>query len=72
MNEFKTCDKCRGFDSEELIKRLKEIDSNANIVVACQSMCAIGAKKARKQQAEIENYKAIEISERDDIIHLLL
>lgn len=44
MNEFKTCDKCRGFNSEELVNKLKEIDSNANIIVGCQSMCAIGSR----------------------------
>lgn len=45
MNEFKTCNKCSGFDSEDLIKKLKELDSNAKVIVGCQSMCAIGAKK---------------------------
>lgn len=45
MNEFKTCNKCRGFNSEELVEKLKEVDSNAKIVVACQSMCAIGASR---------------------------
>ncbi len=42
MNEFKTCNKC--FNSFELIERLKKLDSNAKIMVACQSMCAVGAK----------------------------
>ena len=45
MNEFKTCNKCRGFDSDELVEKLKELDSNAKIIVACQSMCAIGAQR---------------------------
>jgi len=45
MNEFKTCDKCRGFNSEELVEKLKEVDSEAKIIVACQSMCAVGNKK---------------------------
>ena len=26
-------------------KALKELDTNANILVGCQNMCAIGAKK---------------------------
>ena len=45
MNEFKTCNICKGFDSELLVSKLKELDSNANIVVGCQNMCAIGAKR---------------------------
>jgi uncharacterized protein YuzB (UPF0349 family) len=45
MNEFKTCNKCTGFNSEELINKLKLLDSNAKIMVGCQNMCAIGAKK---------------------------
>ena len=44
MNEFKTCNKCSSFDGNELSKTLKEIDSEARIIVACQSMCAVGAK----------------------------
>lgn len=45
MNEFKTCNKCGGFNTDELVDKLKKIDSNAKIMVACQSMCAIGAKR---------------------------
>lgn len=45
MNEFKTCNKCMGFNSEELVNKLKDIDNNANIIVGCQNMCAIGAKR---------------------------
>lgn len=44
MNEFKTCNKCSGFNSDELVGKLKELDSNAKIIVGCQSMCAIGYK----------------------------
>lgn len=44
MNEFKTCNKCRGFNSDEIVKRLKELDSNAKIIVGCQSMCSIGSR----------------------------
>lgn len=45
MNEFKTCNICQGFDHEVLVDKLKELDSNADIVLGCQSMCAIGAEK---------------------------
>lgn len=45
MNEFKTCNICKGFDSEELINKLKEVDPDAEVFVGCQNMCAIGAKK---------------------------
>lgn len=45
MNEFKTCNKCSGFNSDELVLKLKEVDSTAKIMVACQSMCAVGVKK---------------------------
>jgi len=44
MNEFKTCNKCSGFDGDELARRLKELDSSAKVIVACQSMCAVGYK----------------------------
>lgn len=45
MNEFKTCNICKGFDSEELVRRLKELDDKSSIQLGCQSMCAIGATK---------------------------
>lgn len=45
MNEFKTCDICKGFNSEELVKKLKELDDKASISIGCQSMCAIGATR---------------------------
>ena len=45
MNEFRICDKCKGFDCNEFITKLKEIDESAKIVIGCQSMCAIGSKK---------------------------
>lgn len=44
MNEFKTCNKCSGFDSEDLVNKLKKLDSTAKVIVGCQSMCAIGYK----------------------------
>lgn len=45
MNEFKVCDICEGVNSESLIKRLKELDSEAEIIVGCQGFCGIGATK---------------------------
>ena len=45
MNEFKVCDICDAVNSESLIKRLKEIDVEAKIVVGCQGFCGIGATK---------------------------
>lgn len=45
MNEFKVCDICAAVNSESIIKRLKEIDPNAKIIVGCQGMCAVGATK---------------------------
>ena len=45
MNEFKICNKCRGYDFEELKKELEKLDPSAKIMVGCQSMCAIGAKR---------------------------
>ena len=44
MSEFRVCDKCKGFDYKELVGKLKEIDNDSNILVGCQSMCAIGNK----------------------------
>ena len=44
MNEFKTCNKCSGFDSEDLVNKLKKLDSDAKVIVGCQSMCAVGFK----------------------------
>lgn len=45
MNEFKICNKCRGYDFDKLKKELEKLDSSAKIIVGCQSMCAIGAKR---------------------------
>lgn len=46
MNEFRICDKCRGTNMESLVPKLKEIDSDAKIVIGCQNMCGIGRTKA--------------------------
>lgn len=45
MNEFKTCNICKGFDGNLLKEKLIELDPNAIIDIKCQSMCAIGAKR---------------------------
>lgn len=45
MNEFKVCDICEAVNSESIIKRLKEIDPTAEIIVGCQGFCAVGATK---------------------------
>lgn len=45
MNEFKICNKCKGYDFEVLKKELEKLDTSAKIMVGCQSMCAIGAKR---------------------------
>lgn len=45
MNEFKTCNICKGFDGDLLATKLRELDKDAVIDVKCQSMCAIGSKK---------------------------
>jgi uncharacterized protein YuzB (UPF0349 family) len=45
MNEFKTCNICKGFNGDLLGEKLRELDSKALIDIKCQGMCAIGAKK---------------------------
>ena len=45
MNEFKICNKCRGYDFDKLKKELEKLDTSAKIMVGCQSMCAIGDKR---------------------------
>ena len=45
MNEFKTCNLCKGFNSDSLVEKLKKLDPNANIIVGCQSFCAVGANR---------------------------
>lgn len=45
MNEFKVCDICAAVNSESIIKRLKEIDPDADIIVGCHGFCGIGATK---------------------------
>lgn len=45
-NEFRVCDKCKGTNIKTLIPKLKEIDSDASIIVGCQNLCGIGRTKS--------------------------
>lgn len=42
MNEFKVCDICEADISDSLIAKLKEIDSQAEIIVGCHGFCNLG------------------------------
>lgn len=45
-NEIRICDKCKGFNYQNIIKSIKELDNNANIMIGCQNFCGIGRTKA--------------------------
>lgn len=45
-NEFKICNRCKGTNVDTLIPKLKEIDSEASIIVGCQNFCGIGRTKS--------------------------
>ena len=45
MNEFKICNVCQKDQKDTLEPKLKKLDPNANIIVACQGFCAIGATR---------------------------
>ena len=45
MNQFRICDKCKATNVDTLLPKLKELDSNAEIIIGCQNFCGIGARK---------------------------
>lgn len=45
-NQFKVCDRCKATNIQTLLPKLKELDSEADIVIGCQNFCGIGATKS--------------------------
>lgn len=44
-NKFLICDICKGTDSKKIIKELKKIDPDCEIVIGCHNLCGIGRAK---------------------------
>ena len=39
---IKICDKCKGFNHKEVIKKINELGINVEYEIGCNSMCGVG------------------------------
>lgn len=46
MNNYKVCNKCKGFNYQSIIEKIKQFDKDATISIGCQNFCGIGRTKA--------------------------